>query len=220
MFKFIKFFFLLQILTLGLHADPNEDLGEAVYRDDEIATAKALANGADVNYAPDNSVTPLHTAANHGAVKVVKLLLKAGANIKAHDSGGRTPLWEAIGNDHVEVVKLLIGAGADLSNPHEGYTLLMWASTTGSKKVAELLLKHKIPIDAQAVSAESEEFGSGFTALMHASLNGNIEIVRLLLASKANVDLKTSTGFTALEIAVRFRKHEIADLLRKKGAKM
>jgi len=220
MFRPIKTLVFLQLFTIGLYAGPNEDLQQAVYRDDVAATAKALTDGADVNYAPINNVTPLHTASNHGAVKVVKLLLKAGANIQAQDVAGRTPLWEAIGNDHAEVVKLLIAAGADLSNPHEGYTLLMWASTTGSKQVAELLLKHKIPIDAQEASAESEQYGSGFTALMHAALNGRIEVVRLLLSHKANVNLKTSTGWTALKIAIQAKYYDIADLLRTKGAKM
>lgn len=220
MFKPTKNLILLQILTVSLYAGPNEDLEQAVYRDDEVATAKALADGADVNYAPVNSVTPLHTAANHGAAKVIKVLLKAGANIQAQDIVGRTALKEAVGNNHVEVVKVLIQAGADVREQIEGYTLLMWASTTGSKEVAELLIKHKVPIDAQEQTAQGDDFGSGFTALIHASLNGNIEVVRLLLANKANVNLKTSTGYTALKIAIHTKKHEIADLLRAKGAKM
>jgi len=54
----------------------------------------------------------------------------------------------------------------------------------------------------------------GFTPLMAAAATGNVDAVRLLLNAGAAIDTKTQQGSTALDIAVRGGKDEVADLLR------
>ncbi|GAA2873773.1 hypothetical protein GCM10010517_34350 [Streptosporangium fragile] len=61
--------------------------------------------------------TPLHQAAQEGAVQVIKLLLAAGAEVDAVDADGATPLWEAVRHGRDEAVKLLLAAGADPWRP-------------------------------------------------------------------------------------------------------
>ncbi|KAG2495137.1 hypothetical protein HYH03_006746 [Edaphochlamys debaryana] len=68
-----------------------------------------------LHYVPESygHWTALHLAATYGYVKVVSVLLSAGANVEAADTGGFTPLEEAAFNGHVEVVRALLSAGAD-----------------------------------------------------------------------------------------------------------
>ena len=53
--------------------------------------------------------------------------------------------------------------------------------------------------------------GTAFTSRM--------EIVELLIANCADVNAKMSKGWTPLDTAIEFEHSEIADLLRKHGAK-
>jgi ankyrin repeat protein len=59
----------------------------------------------------------------------------------------------------------------------------------------------------------------GETALMFAAKRGSVEGVRLLLDKGVDVNVKTKDGNSALKIAVKKGYTDIADLLRKAGAK-
>ncbi len=72
-----------------------------------------IENGYDVNKASERNL-PLFMAAEQGDPEMVKLLLKAGANVKAKNEDGETVLNGAMSDGNGEVVKLLIEAGADM----------------------------------------------------------------------------------------------------------
>lgn len=63
----------------------------------------------------DLGMTPLHYAAKEGHLPVMDLLLRAGADVDAHDERtiGNTPLGDVAGNCSYEVAERLIAAGAD-----------------------------------------------------------------------------------------------------------
>ncbi|GAA4226009.1 hypothetical protein GCM10023075_25210 [Streptosporangium album] len=61
--------------------------------------------------------TPLHQAAQEGAVRVIELLLASGAEVDPADSYGATPLWEAVRHGQDDAVRLLLAAGADPWRP-------------------------------------------------------------------------------------------------------
>ncbi len=58
----------------------------------------------------------------------------------------------------------------------------------------------------------------GWTPLMAAADAGNVDAARLLLDAGAAIDAKTELGSTALDIAIRGGKQQVADLLRGRGA--
>lgn len=85
----------------------------------DIATVKSkLRQGENVR----NSITrPLIIAINEESIdndiriEMVKLLIKAGANVNCTDVDGNTPLIHATLNGYTEIVRLLINAGANVN---------------------------------------------------------------------------------------------------------
>ena len=60
-------------------------------------TAKVLiTNGANVEMARDNGMTPLSVAAENGHVEVVKVLLDFNASAESKDHSGETPRDKAL----------------------------------------------------------------------------------------------------------------------------
>ena len=76
----------------------------------EISRA-LIAAGADVNVAQHGGWTPLHAAALHGNLPLVRLLLDAGAKAGAKNDTGQTPAGLAKTKNHKEVIALLDSSG-------------------------------------------------------------------------------------------------------------
>jgi hypothetical protein len=72
----------------------------------EISRAM-IAAGADVNATQHGGWMPLHAAALHGNLPLVRLLLEAGAVADAKNDTGQTPAALASSKNHKEVVALL-----------------------------------------------------------------------------------------------------------------
>ena len=58
-------------------------------------------------------MTALHWAAYHDDLEIARLLVRAGANVKAANRYGVTPLSLACTNGNGAMVELLLKAGAD-----------------------------------------------------------------------------------------------------------
>ena len=84
-----------------------EDIG--AWRDSNLAQIRErLADGLDPGRClPWLRSTPLHQAAQEGAVQVIELLLASGAAVDAVDGDGATPLWEAVRHGQDDAVRAL-----------------------------------------------------------------------------------------------------------------
>jgi ankyrin repeat protein len=109
--------------------------------------------------------------------------------VNAKKDKGHTPLYAAILYQRKEVVELLITAGADV-NADEG---------TGW---TPLHIAAGLNADLGGLSAE-----------------GHKEIVELLIGAGADVNAIDDFSRTPLDTAIRRKKPETADLLRKHGGK-
>ena len=122
-------------------------------------------------------------------------------------------LLEAVKNGNFRDTKQYVVSGADVNRKYgkTKATLLHHAASTGNKDIAELLI-----IKGANINAKDTPFGC---TPLHVATEGNKEIVELLISKGANLNAKMSRGRTPLDVAIRFEQSEIADLLRKHGAK-
>lgn len=152
-----------------------------------------LGHGANIEIVDNLEATPLITAAKHGDFEMAKFLIEHNAIIEARDIFGRTPLSYAV-NPHVSyssnpssltVVLLQQGAAADTQD-ELGYTPL----------------HHAISSEGEDVKRQIESGGGNWGNVgQNQNEDNNVQI---LLSAGARIDIRTRTGLTALDIALRY----------------
>src|SRR5204862_2802736 len=101
-------------LSALLHATEGSKVADAAMNEDRAAVRTLITGGEDVNAAQGDGMTALHWAARHGDVELVKILLAAGANVKATTRlANYTPLLMASETGSAGAIDALVGAGAD-----------------------------------------------------------------------------------------------------------
>ncbi|MGH8580556.1 MAG: type II secretion system major pseudopilin GspG [Gammaproteobacteria bacterium] len=216
----------------------------AVYIGDTDAIRNLLGKGANPNIKYDsleigrNSLyavgTALHLATSKGHAEIVKLLIKAGADVSSihedltGDSGGQyTALTNAAEGGHAEVIKLLLEAGADANGTANNtycLTALGHALAGGHADIVDMLLAAEARID-YGVS----DYGKpGFVhencvpsaTFVAAAEGGFTSIVKRML--KAGAPPNTGAGYkyatTALIAAAKNGHVDVVRLLLTAGA--
>ena len=170
-----------------LHASfDGSKVADAAMASDPAAVRALITSGEDVNASQGDGMTALHWAARHGDTALVKMLIAAGANVRATTRlGGYTPLLLASQIGHAQVIDALIAAGADAKGTTaNGVTPLMFAAASGQVDAVKALIAHGADVNAA-------EPTRGETALMFAAANKRADAVRLLIAAKADVNAAT-----------------------------
>ena len=144
-----------------------------------------IHSGGDINerFGGDGE-TALHRAATNGHIKVIELLLDAGANPNAIDADGATPLLSASYRDQVDVVSLLLSKGANpnIAERRYGMTPLILAAWKGYEPTVNALLSGGAD---PTITAKDNN-----TALSRAQAEGHIKIVdqlRAVISKKGTV---------------------------------
>ena len=159
----------------------NGKLLQAAEDGDAGLVCELLQQGADVGARDRSGDTPLHWAAWHGHLEVVKYLLSRGdVDANARDRWGNTPLHNAALKGHLEVVKYLLSRGDVDANVFRfsSYvgTPLDLAARYGHLEVVKYLLSRG-DFDADALNE----------ALHDAAGGGHLDMVKYLL-SRYDVD--------------------------------
>ena len=97
---------------------------------------------ANVNLSNEYGLTPLHWAAQEGALGIVQTLVFHGADISISNKFGLTPLHMAAKNGHSSVVHFLLQKGAKIKVGPEIENGMCWAILGKSCATAKLLESH------------------------------------------------------------------------------
>ena len=184
----------------------------AVAATDEIAVNGFLSAGINPNAKDGNGDTALTAASSRGDLKIVKALLKGGADINARGRNTWTALLLALHDERFETADFL------LTQPKldvfavtpEGMTALMQAVWHPHEESVRKLL--------QLHSELNHQDKDGDTAVFGAAWFGNTNILRMLLDAGANPNIKNKLGGTALMWAASYGQAAAVNLLLEKGA--
>jgi uncharacterized protein len=194
----------------------DHELVEAVRSGDEVAAARALADGADPNFTverPDGLV--LAMAARGGPMETVRMLVEAGARIGPSDAATASPLRVAVLEARPDVTQFLLAHGALAAEPTTRSSVLSEALSyaTFRPSPAELATL-RVLLEAGALTAPGEE-----PLLVAAVMRAVAPVVlRLLLAHGADPGQRRSDGAPALILAARLGDHAAVDVLLEAGA--
>ena len=101
-----------------------------------------------LNEVGSNGMTPLMTAVTNGKHKVVKPLLKAGADATIANAEGYTVMHVAAEKGQYRVIQVLITHGLDPRDRHEdGLVPLHRAVAKGHTDTVKSLLNAEVPVD-------------------------------------------------------------------------
>ncbi len=235
---------ILFLLVAYANAQPT-DLVQASKRGDTAQVKGLLASGVNVNMRDSGGRTALHEAAATENVELFKLLIAAGADIRAKDNNGVTPEFIVLHTRN----NFALGAAMarflpQRPSPQDDPWSLTSAISHRQPGVVEMLLKlhvnpntadangdYLLDLGAQKGDSQIVQFllsagatvnqrnKTGSFPIHTAALNGNTEVVKLLLDKGADVNCQVAgTGETPLFYAASFGRTKTVELLLARGA--
>lgn len=207
--------FLCLLIQLSLQAvedKPDNPLYQAVENGQTKIVAQLLQKGVDIDERNAFNKTALHAAVESNSLKMVQLLVIAGANLelKSYVWYQWTPLHSAVYENNLEIVQYLVSAGANINaNTYLGYTpldLAFWYDA--SDKIIYYIINH---------GGYLYEYKNYLPE--NAIKRGNTKLLQTLLNLGCNVDAqKYENKSTALHIAVKNNLYSTVIFLLNAGA--
>ena len=177
---------ILGFSVVALVSAADTRLADAAMQGNREAVRSLIEQKADVNGAQGDGSTALHWAVYKDDPEMAKMLLAAGASVKAATRvGAITPLMMASRAGNPATVELLLKAGADPNSADEHLTTaLMMAAAAGNPDAVRILAEHGADVNAK-------EGSHGQTALMFAAALNRAGAIRILTAAGADPNIAT-----------------------------
>jgi ankyrin repeat protein len=173
-----------------------------------------MDNKVNINTQDKNGLTQLHIAVDNDFIKVVVLLLKAGANPNIEDSYGNSPFLYAARNSNIEMMNLLIDTGKlelnflDNNKPSPLY----FASYYGHNNIVDRLITGDHSGDKMDINHQDK---NGYTQLHLAVKNGHLKVIATLLKAGADPNITNVNKLSPFDLAKQANNKEILDLFDK-----
>ena len=197
------------------NSQPNHDpsiIEDIIQSGDVAKLEKLVAQGYDFNQIDEDYLTPLETAADEGNLKIVKILLAAGAS---PHQGEFTPLYLAATEGHREIVDMILAIPnyVQLANKKKFHEAFVSASFHSEFDIVKAFIEIGADVNTLVFSS---------TALENAVIFGHLETVKLLMAAGAKIDVhkpkKDKSDYCLLLENSRQGNAEITEILIKAGA--
>lgn len=195
---------------------------------------KNRAQIASIDVRTSQATTPLHRAARHGQVEIVKKLLEKGCIVDVVNDKKRTPLFSAmqcITRDKREMIQFLIQSGAQLGRfDSYGFTPIHYAASLADAESISILLENGADPEAKS---NSNSYGYvhlmpfHILAMLKSPVSDNekalfeekrLRCAKVLLAKGASVDAKADFVYTPLQFAVKAGATAFVKFLVERGA--
>lgn len=203
---------LKEILRQGASPDAfDQETGEnalaiAAFLGDEELVQILLDNDADPNFL-ETTAWPLSNAAGQGHVRVVEMLLDAGAEVDSLDEDGGTALMDASAGGYEAIVRLLIEHGADVRRKDRYQKrAIYYAANKGHEEIVNLLAPHSTSRDRKQAKRllehskkkpRDKETDRYIRTYISAAREGDFASVEAYLNAGGDIDAVDSDGATA-----------------------
>ncbi len=175
---------------------------------------------ADVNLKNKVGSTPLMSAAMQGETESVKLLIAAGADVKAVNNDGMSVLWLAcINSSQAATLKALVDAGADPNAKDISGMTCLYTLVQGGKTPLERVttVKSQAPYFAKAGLV----LNARYTDPKESDYSSIGDMVTVLVNAKADVNATIApANINAIMMAAKNGRNDAVIALMKAGAKI
>ncbi len=218
---------LLVVIGRYFRASTVGDLVGAIEADDVVSAKDLISSGLWQHKYVDPSgywSFPIHIAAEHGNVTILRRLVEAGADPNAGDCWEKTPLMricDGFNESKVivgpECMKYLCSMKADVNKKASGYydaSALHLAARYGQIKYVELLIENGADVNAQMRDGDHDL--SSFTALHQCGEwpgEKYLEVAKVLVKNGADLTLRNGKGLTPREFAAARGRTELVKFL-------
>ncbi|KAI9692467.1 MAG: hypothetical protein M1822_006698 [Bathelium mastoideum] len=201
---------------------PSLKLHKAAESGDVVRVNLLLSCGADADEANSDSMTPMHIAAQHGHVDIIRILIKKGAKMsQAAGQHCRTPLHCAVLEGHIEAVRVLVQSGTDIdARARYGDTALHSAAALGHAEIVRVLIQCGARVNATSRNGCDMPLHFALEAeILQRCPGGKNEALDALVALGANINARLDSGqLTPLHYAVRAGNTRVSRMFLDAGA--
>ena len=162
-----------------------------------------VEEGSNVNFSENRTrgYTALMRVAIRGHEPVVEYLIEQGADVEMRDRGGYTALMYTTQKGKLDVVFCLLGVTGDMFS--QEFSEWKFRNKASSMEVAvKYLVEEGLKSDVRG--------GYMNNALVRCASWGNVDVVKYLISRGADVNHRNKDGLTALGVAMKNRRTDVA----------